>query len=101
MRLGSASAARVWAAKVAAVRPAGMPDGAREHGSHTAAIWGRAAARLGTTLDGMLAAVGAGSASGTDMSTTELAEVTAFLACDRARALTGTVLNASGGAVVD
>ncbi len=47
------------------------------------------------------AMAGAGGALGTAMTTAELAEVTAFLASDHARVLTGTVLNASGGAVVD
>lgn len=87
--------------RVAGVRPTGMPDSARERGSHTADVWGRAAERMGTTLSEMLPAVGAGGLLGTEMTTDELAEVTTFLASDRARVLTGTVLNASGGVVVD
>lgn len=87
--------------RAAALRPTGMPDSVRRAGSHVGDIWDRMARRSGGTLDEVLPAVGAGGLLGTEMTTVELAEVTAFLASDRARVLTGTVLNASGGAVLD
>ncbi|WP_026875766.1 SDR family NAD(P)-dependent oxidoreductase [Jiangella gansuensis] len=86
--------------RVACLRPTGMPDTV-DQGSHTREVWSRAAARLGTSLERLLAEVGSGSPLGRQLTAADVAEAAAFLASDRAGGLTGTVVNVSGGAVAD
>ena len=83
------------------LRPAGMPESAERLGSHVRQIWSRAAERVGMTLDQMLPLVAGDTMVPGPMTVGELAEVAAFLASDRARGVTGTVINVSRGAVLD
>ncbi|HEX6425715.1 MAG TPA: SDR family oxidoreductase [Acidimicrobiales bacterium] len=81
------------------------PDGIGESvalGSHTRQVWTRAAARAGMTLDQALEAPGApGALLARPLTLADVAEAAAFLASDRARALTAIVANISCGSIVD
>jgi enoyl-[acyl-carrier-protein] reductase (NADH) len=70
-------------------------------GSQTERVWRDAAARLGMSFEEVAEAAGAGSPLGRPLTVARVAEVAAFVASDRASALTGTVLNVSAGSVVD
>jgi NAD(P)-dependent dehydrogenase (short-subunit alcohol dehydrogenase family) len=79
----------------------GIPETATRLGSSTEVTWRDAAARLGVTFEELLDGVGQGSPLGRPLTVREVAEVAAFVASDAAGALTATVLNVTGGAVVD
>jgi 3-oxoacyl-[acyl-carrier protein] reductase len=87
--------------RVVCLRPTGMPETATRLGSHTREVWSRAAERLGMTLEQMLPLVSAGSPLGRALTVAEVADVAAFLASDRASAMTATVANVTCGAVPD
>lgn len=87
--------------RVVPLRPNGMPNSVRDHDSHTARVWGRAAERFGISLEEMLPEVGGGGFLGRELTVEDLADLAVLVASDRASALTGTVLNATGGAVPD
>jgi NAD(P)-dependent dehydrogenase (short-subunit alcohol dehydrogenase family) len=86
--------------RVVCLRPTGMPGTVRL-GSHTGQVWGRAAERLGMTLDQLLELVSAGTALQRPLTVDEVANVAAFAASDLASGLTGTVANVTGGSVLD
>jgi 3-oxoacyl-[acyl-carrier protein] reductase len=96
-------AAELGPAGVRAVclRLTGIPETARSLGSSTEATWRDAADRLGVSFEQMLEAVGAGSPLGRPLTVRQVAEVAAFVASDRAGALTATVVNVTGGAILD
>ncbi len=87
--------------RVVCLRLTGIPETATRLGSLTERMWRDAAARLGMSFEDLVEAAGAGSPLGEPLTVNRVAELAAFVASDRAKALTGTVLNASGGAVVD
>ncbi len=87
--------------RVVCLRPDGIAESAAL-GSHTRAVWTRAAARAGITLDQALEAPGApGAMLPRPLALADVAETAAFLASDRAAALTATVANISRGSIVD
>jgi probable HAF family extracellular repeat protein len=84
--------------RVVCLRPDGMPETA-ERGSHAHRVWERAAATMGrdfAELPGAQAPL-----LGRPPAVQEVAETAAFLASDRAGAITGAVVNLSTGSVVD
>jgi len=84
--------------RVVCLRPDGMPETA-ERGSHARSIWERAAATMGrdfAALPGAQAPL-----LGRPPAVREVAETAAFLASDRAGAITGAVVNLSTGSIVD
>lgn len=83
------------------VRPTGMPASALDHDSAPGRIWRRAAERFGIGIEELLATIGGGTLRGEPVTTQDVAETAAFVASDRAKGLTGTVINVSGGAVAD
>ncbi|WP_147915948.1 SDR family NAD(P)-dependent oxidoreductase [Ruania zhangjianzhongii] len=83
------------------LRPTGMPASALEHDSAPGRMWRRAAERFGIGIDELLETIGGGTLSGEPVSTGDVAEAAAFVASDRAKGLTGTVINVTGGAVAD
>lgn len=83
------------------LRPTGMPASALEHDSAPGRMWRRAARRFGLGIEELLETIGGGTLRGEPVTTTDVAETAAFAASDRARALTGTVINVTGGAVPD
>lgn len=87
--------------RVVGIRPHAVADGPAA-GSHTRELFQGIAAGLGQTVEEFLEA---GLAQGTLMkrlpTLAEIAETAAFVASDRAGVMTGTVVNLSGGALVD
>ena len=83
------------------LRPNGMPDSARDHDGAPGRMWRRAAQRFGIGIDELLETIGGGTLSGEPVTTEDVAETAAFVASDRAKGLTGTVINVTGGAVAD
>lgn len=79
----------------------GIPETAISLGSSTEKTWRDAASRLGVTFEELLEGVGQGSPLQRPLTVQEVAEVAAFVASDAAGALTATVLNVTGGAIVD
>lgn len=79
----------------------GVPETASRLGSSVGATWRDAADRLGVPFADLLEGVGQGSPLGRPLTAQEVADVAAFVASDRAGALTATVVNVTGGAVVD
>jgi 3-oxoacyl-[acyl-carrier protein] reductase len=79
----------------------GIPETATRLGSSTATVWRAAAERLGVSFEELLEGVGQGSPLGRPLTVREVAEVAAFVASDQASALTATVVNVTGGAVID
>jgi 3-oxoacyl-[acyl-carrier protein] reductase len=86
--------------RVVCLRPGGIPETAARLGSHTRQIWGRAAERLGMTFEQLLDMVSGGVLQ-RPLTVDEVANVAAFMASDRASAMTATVANISSGSVVD
>jgi 3-oxoacyl-[acyl-carrier protein] reductase len=86
--------------RVVCLRPDGIPETASRLGSHTRQVWDRAAQRLGVSFEQLLEGV-SGGVRGHPLTVAELANAAALLASDHASALTATVANVSGGAVVD
>ncbi|GAA1885109.1 SDR family NAD(P)-dependent oxidoreductase [Asanoa iriomotensis] len=87
--------------RVVCLRLAGIPETATRLGSLTERMWRDAAARLGVPFEDVVEAAGAGSPLGRPLTVARVAELAAFVASDQATALTGTVLNATAGAVPD
>ncbi|MDG4821966.1 SDR family oxidoreductase [Asanoa sp. WMMD1127] len=87
--------------RVVCLRLTGIPETATRLGSLTERMWRDAALRLGLSFEEIVEAAGAGSPLGRPLTVARVAELAAFVASDRSTALTGTVLNATGGAVVD
>jgi NAD(P)-dependent dehydrogenase (short-subunit alcohol dehydrogenase family) len=87
--------------RVVDIRPHAVVD-APEAGSYTKDLFTRSAAAAGQSVQDFLEG---GLAQGTLLkrlpTLSEIAETAAFLASDRAGAMTGTVVNLSGGALVD
>lgn len=83
------------------LRPTGMPASAREHDSAPGRMWRRAAERFGIGVEELLETIGGGTLRGEPVTTDDVAETAAFVASDRAKGLTGTVINVTGGAVPD
>ena len=79
----------------------GIPETATSLGSSTEKTWRDAADRLGISFEQLLEGVGQGSPLQRALTVQEVAEVAAFVASDAAGALTATVLNVTGGAIVD
>jgi NAD(P)-dependent dehydrogenase (short-subunit alcohol dehydrogenase family) len=79
----------------------GIPETATTLGSSTEKTWRDAAERLGVSFEELLEGVGQGSPLQRPLTVQEVADVAAFVASDAAGALTATVLNVTGGAVVD
>jgi 3-oxoacyl-[acyl-carrier protein] reductase len=79
----------------------GVPETATRLGSSTEVTWRDAAERLGISFEELLAGVGQGSPLQRPLTAQEVADVAAFVASDRAGALTATVVNVTGGAIVD
>jgi 3-oxoacyl-[acyl-carrier protein] reductase len=79
----------------------GIPETAARMGSSTEKTWRDAADRLGVDFEQLLEGVGQGSPLQRPLSVQEVADVAAFVASDRAGGLTATVVNVTGGAVVD
>jgi NAD(P)-dependent dehydrogenase (short-subunit alcohol dehydrogenase family) len=88
--------------RVVCLRPDGIPESV-DHGSHARALWTRAAGFAGMTLDDLLASSpgASGAMLGPPIRLADVAETAAFLASDRASAITATVANISRGAVLD
>jgi 3-oxoacyl-[acyl-carrier protein] reductase len=89
--------------RVVCLRPDAIPETVAL-GSHVRDVWGRAAEHLGTTLDDLLDKDGLGvpgAALRRNPSLTQVADVAAFMASDRAGAMTATVANISCGSVLD
>lgn len=84
--------------RVVCLRPDGMPETA-ERGSHAQRVWERAAATMGGDFAELPGA--RGPLLGRPPAVREVAETAAFLASDRAGAITGAVVNLSTGSVVD
>ncbi|MBY8879645.1 SDR family oxidoreductase [Streptomyces sp. PLK6-54] len=106
---GKEAFARVLAAELAprnirvvGIRPHAVVD-APAAGSYTRELFGQIAAAAGESVQDMLD--GGGMAQGTLLkrlpTLSEVAETAAFLASDRAGAMTGTIANLSAGALVD
>jgi 3-oxoacyl-[acyl-carrier protein] reductase len=87
--------------RVVCLRLAGIPETATRLGSLTERLWRDAATRLGVPFEDVVEAAGAGSPLGHPLTVKRVAELAAFVASDHSTALTGTVLNATAGAVVD
>jgi 3-oxoacyl-[acyl-carrier protein] reductase len=79
----------------------GIPETATRLGSSTEKTWRDAADRLGVSFEELLEGVGQGSPLQRPLTAQEVADVAAFVASDRAGALTATVVNVTGGAIVD
>jgi 3-oxoacyl-[acyl-carrier protein] reductase len=79
----------------------GIPETATKLGSSTEKTWRDAAERLGVSFEELLEGVGQGSPLQRPLTVREVADVAAFVASDAAGALTATVLNVTGGAIVD
>lgn len=91
-----------YGVRVVCLRPDAIPETVGL-GSHAGATWGRAAERMGTTLrqlldDDELGVPGA--LLQRNPSLDEVADVAAFMASDKAGALTATAVNISCGSVV-
>jgi NAD(P)-dependent dehydrogenase (short-subunit alcohol dehydrogenase family) len=106
---GKEAFARVLAAELApdvrviGIRPHAVAD-APAAGSYTADLFGQTAAAAGQSVQEMLLDGGAmtqGTLLGRLPTLREVAETAAFLASDRAGAMTGAVVNLSAGALVD
>ena len=79
----------------------GIPETATRLGSSTGTTWRDAADRLGISFEELLAGVGQGSPLKRPLTAQEVADVAAFVASDRAGALTATVVNVDRRRIVD
>jgi 3-oxoacyl-[acyl-carrier protein] reductase len=86
--------------RVICLRPHAIPE-ASAAGSHSRDVFGLAAERAGISVEQMLAGAAEGTLLKRLPTLAEVADVAAFLASDRAGAMTGTVANMSCGALVD
>lgn len=86
--------------RVICLMPHAIPE-ASAMGSHSREVFKPAAARAGVTVEEMLAGAAAGTLLKRLPTLAEVADVAAFVASDRAGSMTGTVVNMTGGALVD
>jgi NAD(P)-dependent dehydrogenase (short-subunit alcohol dehydrogenase family) len=86
--------------RVICIRPHAMTD-APASGSYTKDLFKPAAAAAGLSVEEWIAGLAQGTMSKRLPTLSDVAETAAFLASDRASAMTGTVANLTGGAVVD
>ncbi len=88
--------------RVVGLRPHAVVDGPA-HGSYTRELFAPAAAAAGQTVQELLddGSLAAGTLRGRLPTVQEVADAAAFLASDRAAAMTGTIVNLTGGAVPD
>jgi len=86
--------------RVICIRPHAMTD-APASGSYTKDLFKPAAAAAGLTIQEWMAGLAQGTMSKRLPTLSDVAETAAFLASNRAGAMTGTVANLTGGAVVD
>ncbi|ADD42980.1 SDR family NAD(P)-dependent oxidoreductase [Stackebrandtia nassauensis] len=87
--------------RVVCIRPTGMRETAEQLGSHVGQVWQRAAERLGLPFEELLTMVSSGSPLERALAVNEVAEVAAFMASDRASAMTATTANVTLGSVID
>jgi 3-oxoacyl-[acyl-carrier protein] reductase len=86
--------------RVVCLRPDAIPEAVAT--SHSRQVFGDAAARAGTTIEGMLAErARTGTLLGRFPTLEEVANVAAFVASDRASAMTGAIANLTCGSLVD
>jgi len=85
---------------VICIRPHAITD-APASGSYTKELFKPAAAAAGLSLEEWVAGLAQGTMLKRLPTLSDVAETAAFLASDRAGAMTGTVANLTGGAVVD
>jgi NAD(P)-dependent dehydrogenase (short-subunit alcohol dehydrogenase family) len=86
--------------RVICIRPHAIPE-ALAAGSHSREVFRPFAERAGTTVEAMLAAAAETTLLKRLPALDEVAEVAAFMASDKAGAMTGTIANMSCGVVVD
>ena len=86
--------------RVICLRSHAIPQ-ATEAGSHSGAVFRPVAERAGLTVEQMLAGAAEGTLLKRLPTLAEVADVAAFMASDRAGAMTGTVANMTCGALVD
>jgi 3-oxoacyl-[acyl-carrier protein] reductase len=86
--------------RVICLRPHAIPEAAMA-GSHSREVFRPAAERAGLTVEQMLAGAAAGTLLKRLPTLAEVADVAAFMASDRAGAMTGTVANMTCGLLAD
>lgn len=86
--------------RVVCLRPHAIPE-ATAAGSHSRQVFSRVAERAGITVEQMLAGAAEGTLLKRLPTLAEVGETAAFMASDRAGAMTGTVANMSCGLLVD
>jgi 3-oxoacyl-[acyl-carrier protein] reductase len=86
--------------RVNCLRPHAIPE-ATAKGSHSRDVFGPVAQRAGTTVEAMLASAATATLLKRLPTLEEVADAAAFLASDRAGAMTGAIANLSCGALVD
>ncbi|KAB2339686.1 SDR family NAD(P)-dependent oxidoreductase [Actinomadura rudentiformis] len=79
----------------------GIPETAEVLGSHTRQMWRRAAEKLNVPFEDLLESVGSGGHLKRPLTVAEVANVATFAASDRARYMTGTIINVTGGSSPD
>ncbi len=86
--------------RVVCLQPHAIPEAAAM-GSHSRDVFRPVAERAGVTLEDMLAGAAQGTLLKRLPTLAEVGQVAAFMASDRAAAMTGTIANMSCGALVD
>jgi NAD(P)-dependent dehydrogenase (short-subunit alcohol dehydrogenase family) len=86
--------------RVICIRPHALADGPAS-GSYTKELFEPAATALGQSVEAWMAALADSTMLKRLPTASDVAETAAFLASDRAHAITGTVANLTGGAIVD
>lgn len=86
--------------RVVCLRPDGIIESARQ-GSITADVWGRAANRMGMSLEEFLDAPPPDRVMPTTVTLNDVANVASFMASDLAAGMTATVVNISTGKIRD
>jgi 3-oxoacyl-[acyl-carrier protein] reductase len=86
--------------RVICLRPHAIPE-ASAAGSHSQKVFAPIAEKAGTTVQEMLAGAAEATLTKHLPTLSEVGDMAAFVASDRGAAMTGTVINMSGGVVVD
>lgn len=86
--------------RVLCLRPDAIPE-ATAAGSHSNDVFQPVAEEAGTTVQAMLAEAANATPLGRMPTLSEVADTAAFIASDRASAMTGTVANLSCGSMMD
>ena len=86
--------------RVLCIMPHAIPE-ASARGSHSRKVFEPIAAKAGMSVDEMLAGAAEGTLLKRLPTLAEVGDMAAFMASDRAAAVTGTVINMSSGALVD